>query len=174
MRFTYFHGWLMQIISELSRTLKSNGVLFLNIGSTPDWEDKLMPLDILLFEDLRRSGLTFQSRVIWTTPHGLTPKRRLAERHETVLVFSKGDAPTFNPSAARIPQKQPGKRAFKGPTKASLVATHSGPILLTSDISQTSDTITQNAKPADRIHTPHSSHSLSPNEPYCSTHCLEN
>ncbi len=120
MRFTYFHGWLMQIISELSRTLKPNGVLFLNIGSTPDWEDKLMPLDVLLFEDLRRSGLTFQSRVIWTTPHGLTPKRKLAERHETVLVFSKGDSPTFNPSAARMPQKQPGKRAFKGPNKGQL------------------------------------------------------
>ena len=121
MRFTYFHGWLMQIISELSRTLKPNGVLFLNIGSTPDWEHKLIPLDVLLFEDpLRRSGLTFQSRVISFTPHGLTPKRKLAERHETVLVFSKGDSPTFNPSAARIPQKQPGKRAFKGPNKGQL------------------------------------------------------
>lgn len=120
MRFTYYHGFLMQVISEMSRTLAPGGTLFLNLGSTRDWEEHLMPLDILLFEDIRRSGLTFQSRIIWTIPHGLTPKRRLAERHETILVCSKGEQQTFNPTAARLPQKQPDKRAFKGPNKGQL------------------------------------------------------
>jgi DNA modification methylase len=120
MRFTYYHGFLMQVISEISRTLAPAGTLFLNLGSTRDWQDNLMPLDILLFEDIRRAGLTFQSRIIWTIPHGLTPKRRLAERHETFLVCSKGEQQTFNPTAARIPQKEPHKRAFKGPNKGQL------------------------------------------------------
>lgn len=120
LRFTYFHGWLMQVISEMSRTLREGGVLALNLGKTRDWTDALMPMDVLLFEDLRRSGLTFQSRIIWETPHGLTPKRRLAERYETVLVFSKGLQATFNPTAARVPQKDPGKRAFKGPNRGRL------------------------------------------------------
>lgn len=120
MRFVYYHGFLMQIISEIARTLAPGGTVCLNLGSTRDWEDQLLPLDILLFEDFRRSGLTFQSRIIWAIPHGLTPKKRLAERYETILVFSKGEQQTFNPSAARIPQKDPGKRAFKGPNKGQL------------------------------------------------------
>lgn len=120
MRFTYFHGWLMQVISEMSRTLKDGGVLCINVGKTYDWTDHLMPLDVLIFEDLRRSGLTFQSRVIWTAPHGLTPTGRLADRYETILVFSKGEKPTFNPNSARVPQKYPSKRAYKGPNKGEL------------------------------------------------------
>lgn len=120
MRFTYFHGWMMQVISELARTLRPGGVVALNVGKTRDWEGALLPMDVMLFEDLRRSGLTFQNRVIWTIPHGLTPAHRLADRHETLLIFSKGGQATFNPNAARRPQKQPGKRAFKGPNRGHL------------------------------------------------------
>jgi DNA modification methylase len=120
MLFSYYHGWLMQVISEMARTVRPGGVVCLNVGKTRDWENRLMPLDVLLFEDLRRSGLTFQSRIVWTISHGLTPKARLADRHETILVFSKGDQATFNPNAVRVPQKQPGKRAFKGPNKGGL------------------------------------------------------
>lgn len=120
MRAVYYHGWLMQVLSEAARVLAPGGTLFLQVGSTRDWQDQLMPLDILLFDDIRRAGLTFQSRIAWVQPHGLTPRRRLAERFETALVFSKGPIATFNPNAARIPQKQPGKRAFKGPRKGEL------------------------------------------------------
>lgn len=120
MRFTYFHGWLMMVISELARTLKPGGVVCLNVGKTRDWDNNLMPMDVLLYEDLRRSGLTFQSRIVWTSTHGLTPKRRVSERYETILVFSKGDQVTFNPNSARVPQKNPGKRAYKGPNKGKL------------------------------------------------------
>ena len=120
MRFTFYLGWTLQIISEIARTLAPGGTLFLNLGSTRDWQDRLIPLDIVLFEYLRQAGLTFQSRIIWVLPHGLVPKRRLAERHETVLVCSKGEQQTFNPNAIRVPQKEPGKRAYKGPNKGRL------------------------------------------------------
>jgi DNA modification methylase len=119
MRYTYFHGWLMQIVSEMARTVKHGGVVCLNTGKTRDWTDHLLPMDIMLFEDLRRAGLTFQTRIVWTIPHGLTPANRPADRYETILVFSKGE-PRFNATPARIPQKQPGKRAFKGPNKGNL------------------------------------------------------
>lgn len=67
-----------------------------------------------------RNCLHFHSRVIWTIPHGLTrPTSPAAERHETALVFSKGK-PIFNATPARVPQKQPGKRAFKVPNKGEL------------------------------------------------------
>lgn len=120
MRFTYYHGWLMQVISELARTLQEGGVLCLQVGKTRDWESVLMPLDVLLYEDLRRSGLTFRNRVVWPVQHGLTPADRLSDRYEVILVFSKGEQETFNPTVARTPQKQPGKRAFKGPNIGKL------------------------------------------------------
>lgn len=120
MRYTYFHGWLMQVISEMARTLKPGGVICLNTGKTRDWQNQLMPMDVMIYEDLRKAGLTFQNRVMWPVTHGLTPKTRLADRYETVLIFSKGDQITFNPNAARIPQKEPGKRAFKGPRRGQL------------------------------------------------------
>lgn len=120
LRFTFFHGWLMQVVSEMARTLRPGGVICLNVGKTRDWENHLMPMDVLLFEDLRRAGLTFQSRIVWTVSHGLTPKRRLSDRYETILVFSKGPQASFNPNAARTPQKHPGKRAYKGPNKGRL------------------------------------------------------
>lgn len=120
MRATYFHGWMMQVISELARTVCESGVVFINVGCTMDWQNRMMPLDVLLFEDFRRAGLTFQNRICWTVPHGLTPKAKLAGRYETCLVFSKGDNATFNPNVARMPQKNPSKRAFKGPNKGAL------------------------------------------------------
>ena len=120
MRYTYFHGWLMQIISEMSRTLKVGGVIAMNIGKTLDRNGRLMPMSTLLFQDFVNAGLEFQNEVVWRIPHGLTPKRRLADRHETVLIFAKGSPKHFNPNSARTPQKQPGKRAYKGPNKGQL------------------------------------------------------
>ncbi len=119
MRYTYFHGWLMQVVSEMARTVKPGGVVCLNTGKTRDWTDGLLPMDVMLFEDLRRAGLVFQTRIVWTIPHGLTPANRPADRYETILVFSKGE-PRFNANADRAPQKQPGKRSFKGANKSRL------------------------------------------------------
>lgn len=122
MRFGYFYGWLVQVVSEMGRVLKDGGTLCLQLGQTRDWqnEDRMYPLDVLIFEDLRRAGLQYVTRVVWTFNHGLTPKSRLSERYETMLVFSKGEQRVFNPMPARTPQKQPDKRAFKGPNKGKL------------------------------------------------------
>lgn len=120
MRHVYFMGWLMQVASEASRILKPGGTLFLQLGSTRDETDTIVPLDMLLYDALRRTGLDFQSRIAWVVPHGLTPKRRVSERYETALVMSKGPIEVFNPTPVRTPQKQPGKRAFKGPNKGKL------------------------------------------------------
>lgn len=119
-RFHYYLGWMLQVLSEMDRIVKPGGVIFLQVGSTRDDDQNLYPLDCLFFEHLRGMGLTFNSRVIWRIPHGLTPKRRLSERHETALIFSKGVPAHFNATPMRTPQKQPSKRAFKGPRKGEL------------------------------------------------------
>lgn len=121
LRHVYWLGWLMQIVSEASRILSEGGVLALQVGSTRDHADQVVPIDMLIHDAIMKTGLTFQNRVTWVIPHGLTPRRRLAGRSETVLIYSKGPVPAhFNADSARTPQKQPGKRAFKGPNKGSL------------------------------------------------------
>lgn len=120
-RHHFWLGWTLQVLSEMARTLTEGGVLFLQVGQTRIDDGSLYPIDVLLFEHLRQMGLTYQSRVVWEIQHGLSPKHRLAERYETVLIFSKGAQPaTFNANAARIAQNEPGKRAFKGPNKGQL------------------------------------------------------
>lgn len=118
-RFHYYLGWLLQVVSEFSRTLTQGGTIFLQVGTTLTDEGTRYPIDCILFEHMRAMGLTFQDRVVWEVPHGLTPKRRLAERYEVALVFSKGPS-TFNATPVRMPQKEPDKRAFKGPNKGRL------------------------------------------------------
>ena len=116
----FYLGWLLQVLSEMARVIKPGGVLFLQVGSTKDAQGNLLPIDIMVFQYLQALGLQFQSRIAWVIPHGLTPKRRLAERYETALVFSKGPITTFNPDPARTPQLNPGKRGYKGPRKGEL------------------------------------------------------
>lgn len=119
-QYLFYVGFLLQVISEMARVLKPGGVLFLQVGSTKDASGGLVPIDCILFQHLQSLGLSFQSRVAWVVPHGLTPKRRLSERYETALVFSKGAPATFNPDVARTPQRNPAKRAYKGPNKGKL------------------------------------------------------
>jgi DNA modification methylase len=116
----YYLGWMAMVLSECARVIKPGGVIVVQAGSTRDETNTLVPLDILLFDTIKKTGLAFQNRVAWLIPHGLTPKRRLSERHEVALIFSKGEPSVFNPTPARIPQKQPGKKAFKGPNKGKL------------------------------------------------------
>ena len=121
MRHVYFAGWLSMVVSEISRVLAPGGVAFFQCGSTRDEIDgSMVPIDIMMFDVFRKTGLDYQNRVSWVIPHGLTPKRRLSERHESALIFSKGPPASFNPDPARTPQKNPGKRAFKGPNKGKL------------------------------------------------------
>src|SRR3546814_14253560 len=75
---------------------------------------------MLIFDAIKRTGLNFQSRVAWVVSHGLTQKKRLSERYETALIFSKGKPSVFNPAPARTPQKQPNKRSYMGPHQGKL------------------------------------------------------
>lgn len=122
--FHYYLGWMLQVTSECARVLKDGGTLFLQVGATraPDGRS-LYPIDAMLHQHLIGMGLTFCNRIVWTVPHGLTPKRTLCNRYEVALVFSKGEQRVFNPDAARQPTLQPGKRAFKGP-RAGQISSH--------------------------------------------------
>jgi len=81
-------------------------------------EKEAFPLDIILYQEFRRFGLKLRNRIIWHFGHGLHEKYRFSGRHETVLWFTRDTANyTFNLDAVRVPQKYPGKRAFRGSKK---------------------------------------------------------
>jgi len=116
-----FFGWLCEIVSEIERILAPGGVVALVVGATRDRHGVLMPMDWLLKSAFEQTGLTYQNRIAWIGDHGLQPKRRLAERYETIVIYSKGE-PVFNPNSARTPQRHPDKRAYKGPRKGQLTS----------------------------------------------------
>lgn len=114
-----FFGWLCEIVAETERVLRPGGVVAMVVGATRDRHGNLIPMDWLLKSAFEQTGLTYQNRVAWIGDHGLQPKHRLAERYETIVIYSKGE-PVFNPNAARTPQRHLNKRAFKGPRKGQL------------------------------------------------------
>lgn len=119
LRHVGYLGWLVQIISEVERTLRPGGTVVFLVGLTYNEKGERFPLNVMLDPFFRMTGLTFQNSVVWPSQNGLTPKNRLKESYEVLMVFSKGE-PRFNPNAIRIVQKNPGKRAYKGPNRGKL------------------------------------------------------
>lgn len=115
-----YRGWLRIIACLCARVLKPGGTIILQVGTTKDNLGCRRRIDTLLEADLRDEQLVYQNTIASLAQHGLTPSRRLAERWEAALVFSKGEAAVFNPDAIATPQKQPEKRAYKGANKGEL------------------------------------------------------
>ncbi|MFB3812869.1 MAG: site-specific DNA-methyltransferase [Terriglobales bacterium] len=78
-------------------------------------DGEIFPLDTLLYPICKDLGLKLRNRIVWHFEHGLHCSRRFSGRYETILWFTKSDSYTFNLDPVRVPQKYPGKKAFKGP-----------------------------------------------------------
>ncbi len=104
------------VIEQCVRILNPRGSLCWQVGSYVE-KNRVLPLDILLYNEFASRGLTLRNRIIWHFGHGLHCRRRFSGRYETILWFTKGDDYLFNMDAVRVPQKYPGKRHYKGPNK---------------------------------------------------------
>ncbi|MBN1399408.1 MAG: site-specific DNA-methyltransferase [Anaerolineae bacterium] len=81
-------------------------------------EKEAFPLDLVLYPVFKELGLKLRNRIVWHFGHGLHERFRFSGRHETILWFTRDvNDYTFNLDAVRIPQKYPGKRAFRGPNR---------------------------------------------------------
>lgn len=106
------------VIEECVRITRPGGSICWQVGTHVNGHGQVIPLDILLhplfgfYSDSDRIRL--RNRIVWHYEHGLNCDNRFSGRHETVLWYSKGDDYVFNLDAVRVPQKYPGKRAFKG------------------------------------------------------------
>lgn len=103
-----------ETLREAVRILHPNGSLCWQVGNHVD-DGEIYPLDILLYPICKKLGLRLRNRIVWHFEHGLHCSRRFSGRHETILWFTKEGNYTFNLDPVRVPQKYPGKKAFKGP-----------------------------------------------------------
>jgi adenine-specific DNA-methyltransferase len=106
-----------RILPEIVRVTKPGGSICWQIGAHV--RDRcIVPLDYIVYGlMLRHENVRLRNRIIWTFGHGLHETERFTGRHETVLWFTKGDKYTFNLDPIRVPQKYPGKKAYRGPRK---------------------------------------------------------
>jgi len=105
-----------KVIEECVRVLKPSGNLCWQVGFSKQ-AGEMIPLDAVFYPILKRQGLFFRNRIIWTFGHGAHAQKRFSGRHETVLWFGKSPDSYFDLDRARVPQKYPGKRHYKGPKK---------------------------------------------------------
>jgi adenine-specific DNA-methyltransferase len=107
-----------QVIGECTRVLKTGGSICWQLGNYLDDRGDLIPLDAALYPIFcEYDVLHLRNRVIWRFAHGLHCRRRFSGRYETILWYTKGDEYLFNLDSVRIPQKYPGKLAFRGPRR---------------------------------------------------------
>ena len=121
----------MVIFDHLYRVLKPGGSICWQIGYHVS-DACVVPLDYLVYDIFTQHSqdkpipLILRNRIIWTFGHGLNSHNRFSGRHETILWFSKGIPKAFNLDEVRVPQKYPGKRAYKGARKGELTGNSLG------------------------------------------------
>jgi adenine-specific DNA-methyltransferase len=102
------------VIDECVRILRPGGSICWEVGNHVT-SDGIVPLDIVLYPLFaRHPGLRLRNRIVWHFEHGLHCSKRFSGRYEVILWFSKGEPSFFNLDPIRVPQKYPGKRAWKG------------------------------------------------------------
>jgi adenine-specific DNA-methyltransferase len=99
------------------RALADNGSLCWQVGNHVSQDGEIFPIDIFIYQICKKLGMRLRNRIIWCFEHGLHCKNRLSGRYENIVWFTKGDDYVFNLDPIRVPQKYPGKKAFKGPKK---------------------------------------------------------
>ena len=103
------------VIGLCAERLADGGSICWEVGNHIVGRNEVLPLDIALYPSFAKRGLKLRNRIVWHFEHGLHCAQRLSGRYETILWFTKGDNYTFNLDPIRVPQKYPGKKAFKGP-----------------------------------------------------------
>lgn len=102
-----------ETFAEAVRILTDDGSICWQVGNHIAKDGEVFPLDALIYQIGKKSGLKLRNRIIWRFGHGLHCTKRFSGRHETIVWFTKGDNYTFNLDPVRVPQKYPGKKNFK-------------------------------------------------------------
>lgn len=114
--FKEYLRWQREVARRCVDILKPEGSICWEVGNYVE-EGEVFPLDIFFYNIFKKLGLKLRNRMIWHFGHGLHASKRFSGRYETILWFTKSDEYVFNLDVVRVPQKYPGKRAYKGPNK---------------------------------------------------------
>lgn len=114
------------VIAESVRILAPGGSLCWQVGNHVA-DGAVLPLDLVLWPAFAaQPELRLRNRIVWHFEHGLHCARRFSGRYEVILWFTKGDAYRFDLDPVRVPQKYPGKRAWKGPRAGTYTGNPAG------------------------------------------------
>jgi len=108
--------WQKKVIGKCKNILKDGGSICWEVGNYIE-NSEVFPLDTYFYNIFKNFGFKLRNRIIWHFGHGLHATKRFSGRYETILWFTKNDDYVFNLDPVRVPQKYPGKRAYKGPNK---------------------------------------------------------
>jgi DNA modification methylase len=108
--------WQRTVIKLCVEKLEDNGSICWQAGNYVK-DGETFPLDVYFYGIFKSLGLKLRNRLIWHFEHGLHSRQRFSGRYETILWFTKSDEYIFNLDGVRIPQKYPGKCAYKGANK---------------------------------------------------------
>lgn len=114
--FKEYLEWQKEVVKRCVDILKPEGSICWEIGNYVE-NGEVFPLDVFFYDIFKNLKLKLRNRIIWRFGHGLHARQRFSGRYETILWFTKSDDYIFNLDAIRVPQKYPGKRAYKGPNK---------------------------------------------------------
>lgn len=101
------------VLDAVYRKLSDSGSLCWQVGYHV-MDRFVTPLDFAVHEVFSSYDLTLRNRIIWSFGHGPHCKKRFSGRHEIVMWYTKGTDYFFDLDKVRVPQKYPGKRAYKG------------------------------------------------------------
>lgn len=117
MSFKDYISWQDRIIEKCIIKLNDRGSICWQVGNFIDKRNnssEIYPLDLYLYDSFKLRGLQLRNRIIWEFGHGLHATNRFSGRYETILWFTKSNDYIFNLDPIRVPQKYPGKKAYKG------------------------------------------------------------
>jgi adenine-specific DNA-methyltransferase len=118
-RVEYFVEAHLKILPEIIRVTKHGGSICWQVGYHTRG-GILTPLDFVMNDLLKQwPEIILRNRIVWTFGHGMHCHKRLSGRHETILWYTKGNDYKFNLNKIRVPQKYPGKRAYRGAKKGN-------------------------------------------------------
>jgi adenine-specific DNA-methyltransferase len=106
-----------ETLKAAHRALADDGSLCWQVGNHVSQDGEIFPIDIFIYQFCKKLGMKLRNRIVWCFEHGLHCKNRMSGRYENIVWFTKGDDYVFNLDPIRVPQKYPGKKAFKGPRK---------------------------------------------------------
>ena len=104
----HFYEWLKPYLMEAYRLLKPTGFLAAFAAT-----NKARHVQAILEDDL---GMIEQNWIVWHRVQGGNNGRVFTRRHETILLYSKTDNPSFDKEATKEPRQAANVRNYGGKT----------------------------------------------------------